>query len=162
LVGAEGEQQREGRSMTEMTELEAWKLLYAWARRVPATRSPQFKEARKVIRKSIKRVEKANDDPVALWKMVEEALAAQGYVLVYAISAEEVRSVVRKHTGCKELPAGFSDDEIVRVLRFHVRRYRECQHLMRGMNVITRGVALKLAHRAGLKWWSVSKPPDAE
>lgn len=148
--------------MTEMTELEAWKLVYAWAKKMRATAGPQFKEACEVIRNSIKRVERANDDRAALWKMVEEALAAQGYVLVYAVSAEEVRSVVRKHTGCKQLPAGFSDDEIVRELRFHVRRYSKSTYFMRGINVTIRGVALKLADRAGLETWSVAKSADAK
>lgn len=130
--------------------------------KVRASAHPQFDEALKAIRQSIKRVENVNDDHVALWKMVEDALAAQGYVLVSSISAEEVRSVVRKHTGCKVLPTGFSDDEIVRELRSYVRRYRESQHFTRGMNVIKRGDALELAQRAGLTWSSLSQAPDGE
>ncbi len=138
--------------MTNMTELEAWKVIYAWAKTVPASADPQFKEARTILRKVIKRVEKANNDPAAAWRLIHEAIAAQGHVLVWAASAEEVRSSFKMHTGGQELPAGFSDKEIVKKLKSYVGWYGRTMSFRSSMEYIESSVARDLATRAGLKW----------
>jgi hypothetical protein len=141
-----------GDVMAKMTELEAWKLIYAWSRTVPASAHPQFKEARTVLRKFINRVEKANSDPAAAWKLIEQGMAEQGHVLVWSASAEEVRRLVRTKTGCKELPTGFSDKEILKELRIYLRRYGGGMHFRDPLRFVIWSVAYHLATQAGLKW----------
>jgi hypothetical protein len=152
LVGVEGEQQSKERIMTKMTEFEAWKLIYAWTTTVPTGVDPHFKEARALLRKFIKRVEKGNNEPAAAMRMIHEAMVEQGHVLVWSASAEEVRRFVRLCTGCEKLPPGFSNMEIVKELKPYVRRYVHSWECNKSKQLMTWSVAHDMAIRAGLEW----------
>jgi hypothetical protein len=136
--------------MKKMSELEALKVIQAWATLVPASAYHDFKQAREILNKLVKRIEMANDHPPTAWKMIHQALAGQGHVLAWSIPVEDLRSVVREHTGCRKLPAGFSDEELIKEIKSELRRYGTPPDVRPGSFMLT--LAGKLAIRAGLSW----------
>jgi hypothetical protein len=136
--------------MAKMTDIEALKTIQAWATLVPATKFPEFKQARSILGSFIKRLEIANNHPPTAWRMIHQALAGQGHVLAWSISTEDLRSVVRDCSGCNELPAGFSDEELIKEIKSELRRYGNPPDVTPGFFMWR--LASKLARQAGLSW----------
>jgi hypothetical protein len=138
--------------MVKMTELEAWKVLYNWAMTAPASADSHFKEARREIGRLIKLVEKANNNPAAFWKRVNQSLAENGYVCVMHVSAEDVRSFAMKNSSCNQLPSGFSDEEIIKEVKSIARRESGMWSARSLARRLVRLTAFELSKRAGLEW----------
>jgi hypothetical protein len=136
--------------MKKMTELEALKVIKAWATLVPASTVPEFKQARSILGGLIKRIEIANHHPAVAWRMIHQALAGQGHVLAWSISAEDLRSVVRERTGGKELPPKFSNEELIKDIKSELRQYGRPPDVTPRLFMVR--LARKLAMRAGLSW----------